>query len=94
VSSALANLIFLKSHTNLLSTNPLSSKEQDMSKQEILTQRIQDVRDVTRIQCLCHNWQYDSYMHGMANGLILALALLDCQEPKFLDAPKKWIHKV
>ena len=37
------------------------------------------------------NWNYDEYMHGMANGMILIVSLLEGKEPKFLDAPIQWL---
>jgi hypothetical protein len=30
-------------------------------------------------------------MHGMANGLICARAVLTGQEPEYLDAPDEWL---
>ena len=36
------------------------------------------------------NWNYDSYNHGYANGLILALAILKNEDPDFLNPPDVW----
>jgi len=49
-------------------------------------------RNLVKIQCSNGNWNYDPYMHGMANGMILALAMMDGTEPKYKTAPKKWLR--
>ncbi len=51
----------------------------------------QQLEECVRIQCSDGNWNYDPYMHGMANGMILALALLRNESPVYLDAPKEWL---
>ncbi len=56
-----------------------------------LEKAIADIRNVKSIQCSNGNWNYDPYMHGMANGLILALSFLEGVEPEYLDAPEKWL---
>lgn len=55
----------------------------------------EQLRNAKNIQCESGNWDYDPYMHGMANGLIMALAWAegDC-DPKFLSAPEHWIKDV
>lgn len=46
---------------------------------------------VVSIQRSDGHWNHDSYMHGMANGLILAQSMLNHEpNPKYLDAPQKW----
>lgn len=52
---------------------------------------IQQLRDVTVIQKSDGNWNHDPYMHGMANGLELALAIMEGREPEYLDAPDQWL---
>lgn len=49
------------------------------------------LKDVLNVQCANGNWNYDPYMHGLANGLIMAASLLDDVEPKFLKAPDVWL---
>jgi hypothetical protein len=51
---------------------------------------IQKATEITEIQCTEGNWDYDSYMFGMANGMILVLATVKGEEPKFLSAPEVW----
>lgn len=52
---------------------------------------IAKLREMVAIQCRDGNWNYDPYMHGMANGMIYCLAMFEGVEPKFLDAPKVWL---
>ena len=52
---------------------------------------IKNLRDLIEIQCSEGNWNYNSYMFGMANGMILALATITREEPQYLDAPDKWL---
>ena len=48
------------------------------------------LRDLVRVQSAEGNWDYDPYMYGLANGLILALAMVEGGELKYLDAPAVW----
>jgi len=52
---------------------------------------IKELKDVIKVQCMSGNWNYDPYMHGMANGLICALAILTGKEPNYLHAPDEWL---
>ena len=52
---------------------------------------IEAVENQVKIQCSNGNWNYDPYMHGMANGLICALATMKGEEPQYLSAPEKWL---
>lgn len=51
---------------------------------------VEKLREVTKTQCSDGNWNANSYMHGMANGMILALAIMDDVEPEYLDKPEQW----
>ncbi len=55
-----------------------------------MSERLDALKKATAIQCSDGNWNYDHYMHGMANGMIYAVSCLDGTEPKFLDAPATW----
>jgi hypothetical protein len=57
----------------------------------IFQKALKTLREMLLIQCDNGNWNYDPYMHGMANGMILALSLLEDNEPKYLDAPEVWL---
>lgn len=52
---------------------------------------IAGLQELADVRCAHGNWNYDPYMHGMANGLILALATLKGEEVKYLDAPEQWL---
>ena len=52
---------------------------------------IEALKEQIKIQCSDGNWNYDPYMHGLANGLICALATIEGKEPKYLTAPKIWL---
>lgn len=51
---------------------------------------LEALKDSLKVQCSDGNWNYDPYMHGMANGMIFALSLFEGGEPQYLDAPEKW----
>ncbi len=53
--------------------------------------RVGALDNVCKIQRTDGNWNYAPYMHGMANGLIIALAIMQGVDPQFLDAPTVWL---
>ena len=55
--------------------------------------RIKEAEKVLAIQCLDGNWNYDPYMHGMANGMLLIVAIMREATPVYLDAPEEWKRK-
>lgn len=61
-----------------------------MSK-TLMDEKIDSMRDLLKVQCSTGNYDYDPYMHGMANGMILFLALIEGNDPEFMDAPAKWL---
>lgn len=52
---------------------------------------IEKLDDIIAIQTAHGNWNYDAYMFGMANGLIMARSCLTDEDPQFLEAPKEWL---
>lgn len=46
---------------------------------------------VLEIQTTDGNWNYDAYMHGMANGMIMARSCITGEDPHFLEAPAEWL---
>jgi hypothetical protein len=52
--------------------------------------RIKAIKDVLKVQLQPGNWDYDPYMHGMTNGMILCLSILEDKHPNFKEAPKEW----
>ena len=59
--------------------------------QKATEKQVADLRSVTQLSCRKGTYDYSPYFHGMANGLILALAILEDVDPKYLDPPKKWL---
>jgi hypothetical protein len=59
-----------------------------------MKKQLKVLRDQIKIQTADGNWNYNPYMHGLANGLILAEATMTNSEPVFLRAPKKWLRDV
>ncbi len=56
-----------------------------------LKDRAASFDDLVDTQCSSGNWNYDPYMHGMANGMILAQAMMRGEEPEYLTAPDEWL---
>lgn len=56
--------------------------------------RIKNLEEVIDVQSQSGNWNYDAYMHGMANGLILAAAIVHDRDPVYLDAPERWLADI
>jgi hypothetical protein len=55
-------------------------------------QLLDEFDDLLGIACADGNWNYDPYMHGMANGMILMRSMVSGEEPKYLDAPEEWLE--
>lgn len=52
------------------------------------------VQDLERLVALASSdghYNFDEYLYGMANGMILALAVLKDEEPQYLDRPSEWL---
>ncbi len=52
---------------------------------------IEKLREMVKVQCTDGNWNYSEYMHGLANGMICALAIVTDEDPKYLSAPEEWL---
>ena len=66
-----------------------TSQKNDPETTIRLADSLQEMIDV---QCSHGNWNYDSYMHGMANGMIFSKSVLTGKDPKYLDAPDRWLN--
>ena len=55
--------------------------------------RLRDLDEIIKTQCSNGNWNYSSYMFGLANGLILSKAILTRIDAKFLSKPNKWLKE-
>jgi hypothetical protein len=56
-----------------------------------MSDNLEKLRELTVIQRSNGNYDFDPYMHGMANGMELALALMEGREPDYLSAPERWL---
>lgn len=65
----------------------MNSSKQDAATVVLLKKRIADLKNIKEIQCTKGNYDVDNYMHGLANGLTLALAIMEGKDPEFIDAP-------
>lgn len=45
--------------------------------------RITTIKELFKIQALDGNWNFNSYMLGMFNGMELIIATLEARDPKF-----------
>ncbi len=52
--------------------------------------RIKKLKEMINVQGRDGNWDSDHYMHGMYNGMVFALSMMDGTEPVYRDAPPKW----
>ena len=49
------------------------------------------LREMRDVQGSNGNWNYDSYMHGMYNGMEYMLAMVENREPDFRGPPEEWL---
>lgn len=62
------------------------------AERDELKKRIEKMDKQVEIQCSDGNWNYDPYMHGMANGLLVAQATMhDLHDFTGPSAPDKWL---
>lgn len=54
---------------------------------------IEQLQELVEIQGSNGNYNYDRYMHGMYNGMELALAIMENREPVYKDAPEQWLSE-
>ena len=60
----------------------------------VVKEKIKKLEEMTEVQCSDGNWNYDPYMHGMANGMIFSLSVMKDENPKYLEAPEKWLKDI
>lgn len=48
---------------------------------------------LTKMACSDGNWNYDSYLHGMANAFLIALATMKNEDYIGLPAPQRWLSR-
>ena len=52
---------------------------------------LEKMNEMLNVQGQNGNWDYDTYMHGLYNGMEFMLAIAEKRDPKFRDAPKIWL---
>lgn len=60
-------------------------------KEKFMDEKLKELKDILNIQLMNGNWNYDPYMHGMLNGMILMIAILEDEPPIFKEAPPFWL---
>lgn len=53
---------------------------------------IEKLKELIVIQGSAGNWDYDPYMHGLYNGMVMALSIFTGDDPGFREAPPEWIR--
>jgi hypothetical protein len=57
-----------------------------------MEETIKIMKDLLEVQGRDGNWNYDSYMMGMYNGMELMLSIVEDREPVYKEAPDEWIE--
>ena len=70
----------------------MANHKENKPTKQMLEERIKTIRELTKIQTSDGNWNYNEYMQGMANGMILCLAIMEDIEPEFLETPENWVE--
>lgn len=52
---------------------------------------LRTLEDLIKIQSSHGNWNYDPYMRGLANGLLIARSVAINKEPKFFKEPAEYL---
>lgn len=55
--------------------------------------RIETSESLIKTQSSDGNWNYDSYMHGMLNGMMLIHSVFTDKKFEPYDAPKRWKYE-
>ncbi len=86
------DLIPFREHDNNIVTNHITIEGNDdcSDEHEQFKKSVDTLNDLKKVQCADGNWNHDPYMHGMANGLILAMSLFETDEIEYLDKPDVW----
>jgi len=52
-----------------------------------------EMREMLEVHGRHGNWNYDSYMHGLYNGMEYMQAMVEDREPDFRGPPEKWLSE-
>ena len=75
----------------LITTELLDELKSNTKELMVIDKRLKMLQEMTDVQGWGGNWNCDPYMHGLLNGMIFAESIMDAKEPKFRDAPKRWL---
>lgn len=64
---------------------------QDGMKERVSDDKLDGLREMVKVQGYNGNWNYDSYMHGMYNGMEFMLSIVEDREPVYRDRPDVWL---
>lgn len=56
-----------------------------------LEEGLKQAKELLEIQGAEGNWNHDSYMQGMYNGMELVIATIEGREPNTRSAPAQWL---
>ena len=54
-------------------------------------QLVKEAEKLVKMQGAEGNWNYDSYMHGLFNGMEMITAMVSNRDLALRDAPKEWL---
>ena len=63
-----------------------------MPGKESLEEAVVAFQKLLDIQLSDGNWNYDEYQFGMANGMILAVAVMTGEDPDYKDKPNTFLR--
>tara|TARA_R110000850_G_scaffold100316_7_gene207535 strand:+ start:926 stop:1255 length:330 start_codon:yes stop_codon:yes gene_type:complete len=61
---------------------------------EVHKRQLESTQDIVSVQCNDGNWNYDAYMHGLANGMLIVQSMFTDKAPVFLEAPEVWLESI
>ena len=82
---------------------PQTETRETLSKDEVITQEVakkklidwqydyERLKEMIKVQGSNGNWNYNSYMHGMLNGMVYASSIFHGFEADFRSAPDEWL---
>ena len=59
-----------------------------------IIERLQSLENCKKIACSNGNYDYSRYLHGMANGIIFAISVINGEDPEYLSAPEKFLEDI
>jgi len=85
------NLIF-PNLTEILDADIINTTNDTVEVDETKpTNTLKHLTEITKFHCSNGVWNFDKYMHGLTNGLLLAEAIIKEKNPEFLLAPEQFL---